>query len=67
MLGHIAVNLKDTPKTADTILLFFQQRFCRVPSVIDVLIVDQLGCLIIAKCEVSWRIFKIFFLIFELG
>ncbi|XP_065226540.1 phosphatidylinositol 4-kinase alpha isoform X2 [Planococcus citri] len=65
MLGHIAVSLKDTPKTTDTILLFFQQRFCRVPSIIDVLIVDQLGCLIIAKCEpnVYEEIMKMFVMI----
>ncbi|GJQ75443.1 hypothetical protein Trydic_g23610 [Trypoxylus dichotomus] len=51
MLGHVAVSMKGTPKTTDTILQFFQQRFCRVPSALDTLIVDQLGCIIIAQCE----------------
>ncbi|XP_065168456.1 phosphatidylinositol 4-kinase alpha isoform X3 [Atheta coriaria] len=51
MLGHVAVSMKAVPRTTDTILQFFQQRFCRVPSPLDILIVDQLGCIVIAQCE----------------
>jgi phosphatidylinositol 4-kinase A len=51
MLGHVAVALKDTPKTTQNILQFFIQRFCKVANEQNVLIVDQLGCMIISKCE----------------
>lgn len=51
MLGHVAVALKDTPKTTHNILQFFIQRFGKVPSEQNVLIVDQLGCMIISQCE----------------
>lgn len=51
MLGHVAVALKNTPKTTQNILQFFIQRFCKVPPEQNVLIVDQLGCIIISRCE----------------
>lgn len=51
MLGHVAVSLKDTSKTTQNILQFFIQRFCKVPTEQNVLIVDQLGCIIISQCE----------------
>lgn len=51
MLGHVSVALKDTPKTTQNILQFFIQRFCKVANEQNVLIVDQLGCIIISKCE----------------
>ena len=52
-LGHVAVALPGS-KTAQTILhQCFLQRLCRPPSPLDKLIVDQMGCIMLAHTQVS--------------
>lgn len=51
MLGKVAVALKETPKTTQNILQFFIQRFNKVSTDQNILIVEQLGCIVISKCD----------------
>ncbi|KAH8031485.1 hypothetical protein HPB51_017548 [Rhipicephalus microplus] len=54
-LGKMAVLLKGTPKTEKSVLQFFQQRFCKPPSTLDTLIVDQMGRMLVAKVDRTVR------------
>lgn len=48
-LGRIAVQLVEVPKTTESVLQFFQQRFCRPPSFLDEIITELLGEMLIVS------------------
>ena len=48
-LGRIAVQLVEIPKTTESVLQFFQQRFCRPPSFLDDIITELLGEMLIVS------------------
>lgn len=66
MLGHVAIELKETYKTTESVLHFLQQRVGKMPPVLDILIVDQLACIVIAQCEVSNPLTKLKFVFINL-
>ncbi|CAF2142912.1 unnamed protein product, partial [Rotaria magnacalcarata] len=48
-LGHMAITLKDVQHTQQSILARFQQRLGDPPSPLDILIINQIGCMLISS------------------
>ncbi|CAF4922492.1 unnamed protein product, partial [Rotaria sp. Silwood1] len=48
-LGHMAIALKDVQHTQPLILARFQQRLGDPPSPLDILIINQIGCMLISS------------------
>ncbi|CAF3557038.1 unnamed protein product [Rotaria sp. Silwood1] len=52
-LGHMAIALKDVQHTQQSILARFQQRLGDPPSPLDILIINQIGCMLISSLNNS--------------
>ncbi len=48
-LGHMAIALKNVQHTQQSILARFQQRLGDPPSPLDILIINQIGCMLISS------------------
>ncbi|CAF1029135.1 unnamed protein product [Rotaria sordida] len=48
-LGHMSIALKDVQHTQQSILARFQQRLGDPPSPLDILIINQIGCMLISS------------------
>jgi len=48
-LGHMAITLKEVQHTQQAILARFQQRLGEPPSPLDILIINQIGCMLISN------------------
>lgn len=57
-LGHMAVALKNVQHTQQSILARFQQRIGDPPSPLDILIINQIGCMLITSLVSSSFAFR---------